>query len=225
MLTPHILSKEQQTLFEKTTGQHSSPPPPLSTTAPLPTLLSLLLPSPFPPGVHLSCSAAIKGNDRVLSEAALSSVVQGVGLQQLLPYFVHFISDEVSHSLRHLPSLHSALQLAAALLTSKALYIEPYLHQLLPSLLTCLLGRHLCADPSEDHWTLRHQAATLITLICRRFGVTYAALQPRVTRTMVGALLDVQRPLTTHYGAIIGIARSARTASMVCGRGGAAVGC
>ena len=148
----------------------------------------------------------------MLREAALSAVVQGAGLQQLLPYLVHFITDEVAHNLRNLPALHSALQLSAALLTSKSLYIEPYLHQLLPSLLTCLLGRHLCAEPSEEHWTLRHQASNLISLVCQRFGATYAALQPRVTRTLLGALLDVQRPLTTHYGAIIGLARSACSA-------------
>ena len=155
----------------------------------------------------------------MLAEAALNSLVNDAGLQQLLPYFVHFISDEVSHNLRDLRRLHSALQLAAALLTSRQLYVEPYLHQLLPSLLTCLLGRHLCADAVEDHWTLRHHAAMLVALVCSKWGLMYAALQPRVTRTMVGALLDVSRPLTTHYGAIIGIARSVDRGDGGSGRG------
>ena len=206
LLTPHVLSKEQQTFFEKCTCQESRQQP-------------LLCPNPASDthfGVRLpALPAAIKGNDSALREAALTSLVNDAGLQQLLPYFVHFISDEVSHNLRNLHALHASLQLSSALLTSKQLFVEPYLHQLLPSLLTCLLGKHLCADPSEDHWSLREYAAALIAVTCHQFGVVYTALQPRITRTLLGALLDVQRPLTTHYGAIVGIATSASIAPLL----------
>jgi len=33
----------------------------------------------------------------------------------------------------------------------------------------------------------------------------YRSLQPRITRTLVSAWLDIDRALTTHYGAIIGL--------------------
>ena len=113
-------------------------------------------------------TAAIRGSDPVLAEAALRSLSQDAGLQQLVPFLVHFVAEQVAHSLRSLPRLHAALQTVSAMLSSEQLYLEPYLHQLLPPLLTCMLSRHLCAEPQEDHWTLRNQAAALVALVCHR---------------------------------------------------------
>jgi hypothetical protein len=38
-----------------------------------------------------------------------------------------------------------------------------------------------------------------------RFGKAYTNLQPRITKTLINAFLDLSRPLTTHYGAIVGL--------------------
>ena len=150
-------------------------------------------------------TAAVTGSDVRLAEAALQSLVRDSGLQQLLPYFVHFISHTVAANLRSLSTLSSLLSLATALLTSPHLYVEPYLHQLLPSLLTLVLARRLCSDASDDHWTLRRNAATLLRLVCDKYGRTYNTLQPRITRTLLNALLDTSRSLPTHYGAVVAI--------------------
>ena len=150
-------------------------------------------------------TAAVIGNDARLAEAALQTLVRDSGLQQLLPYFVHFVSQTVAANLRSLPILSALLSLATALLTSPHLYVEPYLHQLLPSLLTLVLARRLCSDASEDHWTLRRNAATLLRLVCDKYGSTYTTLQPRITRTLLNALLDTSRSLPTHYGAVVAI--------------------
>ena len=150
-------------------------------------------------------TAAVTGNDARLADAALQSLVKDSGLQQLLPYFVHFISQTVAANLRSLAILSALLNLATALLTSPHLYVEPYLHQLLPSLLTLVLARRLCGDASEDHWTLRRNAATLLRLVCDKYGRTYTTLQPRITRTLLNALLDTSRSLSTHYGAVVAI--------------------
>ena len=150
-------------------------------------------------------TAAVVGSDARLVEAALQSLVRDSGLQQLLPYFVHFVSQTVAANLRSLSTLSALLNLATALLTSPHLYVEPYLHQLLPSLLTLVLARRLCSDASEDHWTLRRNAATLVRVVCDKYGRTYATLQPRITRTLLNALLDTSRSLPTHYGAVVAI--------------------
>lgn len=42
------------------------------------------------------------------------------------------------------------------------------LHQLMPAVITCLVGKPLCADPAtEDHWSLRELAAGIIGTICQ----------------------------------------------------------
>ncbi len=38
-----------------------------------------------------------------------------------------------------------------------------------------------------------------------RFGSAYLNLQPRITKTLLHAFADLTRPLTTHYGAIVGL--------------------
>jgi len=78
------------------------------------------------------------------------------------------------------------------------------LHQLIPAVLTCLVGKRLCENPAENHWALRDFCAGLIAFICNRYGREYATIQPRITKTLAQAYMDPKRPLTTHYGAIVG---------------------
>ena len=165
------------------------------------------------------------------------------------------------------------MRLLGAMLRSLSLALEPYLHQVMPAVLTCLVGKRLCASPWEDHWSLRHHAATLVHALLLRFKDKYEDLQPRVAkyvhappypractgggvffffwggergvpvpgewhgeatlpvalpsalcpypmpvppsptflltrlvrRTLLDALYDSSKPLTTHYGALIGL--------------------
>lgn len=77
----------------------------------------------------------------------------------------------------------------------------------MPPVLTCLLGKRLCEDPArEPHWDLRQEAAQLIGYICRTFGDAYTTLIPRVSKTLMKTLLDGEKPLASHFGAIVGIA-------------------
>jgi hypothetical protein len=75
----------------------------------------------------------------------------------------------------------------------------------MPAILTCLVGKRLCEKPTENHWELRDYCATLVSYICRRFGTAYKTLQPRITKTLLHAFLDPTKPLTTHYGAVVGL--------------------
>ena len=83
----------------------------------------------------------------------------------------------------------------------------------MPPLLSCLLGRRLCEDPlREDHWTFRDKCASLVGDICRKYGSVYATLIPRISRTLLKTLVDGEKPLTCHYGAIVGIIALGRQA-------------
>lgn len=70
-----------------------------------------------------------------------------------------------------------------------------------------MVGKRLGESPQEDHWTLRSTATDTVLLICRKYGASYHTLQPRVTRTLLRAFLDPEKPFTTHYGAILGLSR------------------
>ncbi|KAL6057925.1 histone H4-like TAF Taf6, SAGA complex subunit [Balamuthia mandrillaris] len=150
-------------------------------------------------------TTAVKSNNEKLLAAAVNSLSSDPGIHQLLPYLTQFVSDEVTRNLRNLALLKALMRMVRGLLDSPHLHIEPYLHQLMPPVLTCLVGRRLCENPTEDHWALRDYAANLISLVCQRFGDAYKNLQPRVSKTLLDAFMDLTKPLTTHYGAIVGL--------------------
>ncbi|KAJ1985375.1 histone H4-like TAF Taf6, SAGA complex subunit [Dimargaris verticillata] len=171
--------------------------------------------------------ALLSTND-VLRGTALESLAVDPGIHQLLPYFTQFVAHQVTHNLKQLRTLGTMVQMVHALLTNSRLFMEPYLHQVMPALLTCLVGKKLGQGKSDtepngdtmdvengaanvqrtpDHWELRRSAASLVATICSEYGQAYHTLQPRVTRTLLRAFLDPTKPFTTHYGAIVGLTK------------------
>jgi transcription initiation factor TFIID subunit 6 len=148
---------------------------------------------------------AALGN-RGAAESVYASLSLDPGLQPLMPYLSKFIFDQVNKSLNNLSLLQSVMRLARCVLVNPSLNKELYLHQLMPPILTCMVHRKLCASPFLDHWALRSFAATLIPLIYSQYGETYKDIQPRVTRTLRDALLARDKPMTTQFGAIVGLA-------------------
>ena len=58
--------------------------------------------------------------------AALASVRSDPGLHQLVPYFVQFIAEKVTHNLKSLFVLTQMMHLTTAMLDNPNLYIDPY---------------------------------------------------------------------------------------------------
>jgi len=102
------------------------------------------------------------------------------------------------------------MNLAKCLIDNPNLNIESYLHQLLPAILTCLLGRKFSDNPNDNHWLLRDYCAHMISQLCNKFCNSYPSLQPRISKTLIQAFLDPKKPLTTHYGAIVGLTKLGR---------------
>jgi len=150
-------------------------------------------------------TTAICGSDESMRKASLLSISQEPGLQQLLPYFVCFVRVQVAENLRNLRKLLGCMQLVSAMLANPFFQVDRYLHQLLPSVLTCLVGKRLCQSPDEDHWSLRDYSAELVMNICDRYANEYTSLQPRITKTLSDALRQHSKPVTTHYGAVVGL--------------------
>ena len=86
--------------------------------------------------------------------------------------------------------------------------LEVKLHQMMPSILTCLLSSSL-PTPNEPPTALdiRKHAASLLGEIMSRFAGAYPTLRPRVMKTLLRGLLDEETSsaLGTKYGAVIGL--------------------
>ncbi|ORX55696.1 DUF1546-domain-containing protein [Hesseltinella vesiculosa] len=149
---------------------------------------------------------SIVSDDERLRSQAFESLGNDPGLHQLLPYFVQHIQKKVIQNHKHLDILDAMLSTVHAILNNPHLFVEPYLHQLIPSILTCLVAKSICEHPLEqDHWHVRDRAAKLIAHISSQYGKVYHTLQPRITKTLLRAFLDPAKPLTTQYGSIKGL--------------------
>lgn len=72
--------------------------------------------------------------------------------------------------------------------------------------LTCLVGRNLGAGTgSLDHFELRHLAASVIGLLCKKYTKSSHNLKPRLARSCLKNFLDPGKPFGTHYGGILGL--------------------
>lgn len=52
---------------------------------------------------------------------------------------------------------------------------------------------------------MRREAAALLSTIARHFAAPHHNLQPRLCRVLAQALLDADKPLTSKYGAVVGL--------------------
>ncbi|KAL0022759.1 hypothetical protein WJX79_000193 [Trebouxia sp. C0005] len=137
--------------------------------------------------------------------AVLASLAVDPGLHPLTPYFSQLIAEEGRKSLKSLPTLHLLLKALGSLVGNEAVQLEPYLHQIMPFILTCMVGKRLGASGLEDHWSVREEAARLAALVCAKYGQPYYQIQPRITQALNTAFQQANNPLTTHYGAIVGL--------------------
>jgi transcription initiation factor TFIID subunit 6 len=141
--------------------------------------------------------------------AALNSVRTDPGLHQLVPYFMQFVADKVTHQAGDMFVLTQMLHLSDALLQNKSLYVEPYISALVPPILTCLMGKSLGSptDSLVDVTALRDLAASLISSVAKNHSRSSTTLQPRLARTLLKAFLDPNRSFGAHYGALLALHR------------------
>lgn len=176
-LVKHVLSKELQLYFDK--------------------VVSALL------------TADLTNDESIhLKQAALSSLKTDPGLHQLVPYFIQFISEQITHNLNNIEILSTMLELIYSLLSNPNIFLDPYIHALMPCILTLLLAKKIGNSQSptnDEHFAVRDFASSLLDHVCNNFGKSYKTLKPRVTRTLLKAFLDANKPIGTQYGSIIGL--------------------
>jgi transcription initiation factor TFIID subunit 6 len=77
------------------------------------------------------------------------------GLSDLVPYMVQLVADGVASGLRDAQRLQRLVAASAALLANERLNLTPYVQQLLPAVLTCLVAkrigvRHYVLDVADN---------------------------------------------------------------------------
>ncbi|XP_064638740.1 transcription initiation factor TFIID subunit 6-like [Lineus longissimus] len=152
---------------------------------------------------------ACVGSDESRRSEALQSLATDPGLYQMLPRFSTFISEGVKINVvqNNLALLIYLMRMVKSLMDNSTLYLEKYLHELIPAVTTCIVSKQLCLRPDVDnHWALRDFAARLMGQMCRAFSTSTNNIQTRITRMFTKALQSEKAPLATHYGAIGGLA-------------------
>ncbi|KAJ6232753.1 transcription initiation factor tfiid subunit 6 [Anaeramoeba flamelloides] len=133
----------------------------------------------------------------------LNDLSQNSGIVQLVPYFIQFIASKVRIYFNQISQLITLMQTTEALVMNPSIKLERYLHQLIPSIMTCALSVDSERDVNEDHWKMRDYAAQIIAKICSKYR-RFPALQPNITSVLVAALVGAdKRPLASQYGAIV----------------------
>ena len=72
------------------------------------------------------CSALLDETNNDYRVAALASVSSDPGLHQLVPYFVQFVAEKVTHNSRNLFVLTQVMELTHSMLNNRSLFIDPY---------------------------------------------------------------------------------------------------
>ena len=260
-LVKHILSRELQLYYERLVKAIVSPPPeadedleeeagdkpkPPDADGDVSMDLTSTPGTPPYPGTEppLPLKSFIKkGSGNHVRDAALASLRGDPGLHQLVPYLIQFVSSKVIEVLRggeptpgteidkHMLSV--LLSTVHAMLTNPHIFVEPYLHQMMPSVLSILLTSSLTDEgvgtlqeqdevdnplitASNSSYTLRAYAAALLAHIADKHGRSYPTLKPRIVSTLLKALLA--RPdasAGTKLGAVMGLRRLGRASFKV----------
>ncbi|XP_030747888.1 transcription initiation factor TFIID subunit 6 [Sitophilus oryzae] len=152
---------------------------------------------------------ACVGSDEIRRGEALQSLSSDPGLHEMLPRMCTFIIEGVRVNVvqNNLALLIYLMRMVKALLDNQSLYLEKYLHELIPSVTTCIVSKQLCMRPELDnHWALRDFASRLMSQICKNFNTSTNNIQTRITRMFTNALHQCDKiPLSSLYGALQGL--------------------
>lgn len=147
-----------------------------------------------------------EGNEEYRN-AAFNSLRTDPGLHQLIPYFIQYTHEKVTHNLKDLFTLRQMLTMLSALLENKSVYLDPYVGKMIAPILTCLEARKLgsSSDSLEDVVELREFAASLLIRITKSYGKTSATLKPKLARSLLKTFLDPSTSFGSQFGALVAL--------------------
>merc|ERR1712223_2101058 len=119
----------------------------------------------------------------VLGQLAKMKTVETVNVKQLASHelsveqqlYYKVITEGVRVNVvqHNLAILIYLMRMVKSLLENRTLYLEKYLHELIPAVATCIVSRQLCTRPDHDNpWALRDFASRLMVNICKNFNTS-----------------------------------------------------
>ncbi|KAE9402168.1 hypothetical protein BT96DRAFT_562356 [Gymnopus androsaceus JB14] len=158
---------------------------------------------------RLTSSLLPPSSDYAKRTAALASLRSDAGLQALLPYLIRWVGEGVVGALKDGGQtetdgkvLEVLMEVVGAILENKTMFVEPYLHQLLPPLLSTLLHSSL---PRSHSTQLRTISSQTLSGLLTKHSTTYPSLSPRIMKTLLLALISPLKSKGTREGAIRGL--------------------
>ena len=109
---------------------------------------------------------AVERGNPAQVESALSAIGKDSGIQELVPFFVRFVSRQIYDNVGRVEYCRTLVRLAKKLVSNPHLHLELNLHQLLPPLITCVVARRLAGGDGGNHWALREEAAEVLMAAC-----------------------------------------------------------
>ncbi len=128
-------------------------------------------------------------------EMASSCLRNETGIQQLVPYFLHHFKSELRKKCSNAEQGCVVLQMYDSLLNNKYIFIDPYLHEILPPLLSCVVS-------NSNIYEVKHKASDIVKEIYDVFGKKYLSMAPRIVNFLIKTWLDETKTEHSHYGAV-----------------------
>ncbi|GMR63265.1 hypothetical protein PMAYCL1PPCAC_33460, partial [Pristionchus mayeri] len=146
--------------------------------------------------------ACVGTDDKKRSEG-LQSIELDTGLQALLPRLCRLIADAVRLNVAYhcMSMLIYLIRIVRALANNKSVRLDHSLHELLPSLISCMVGRQLCLRPEVDnHWALRDFSSKTLVILSMQ-NKKDATLRLRVYRVLKKTFDDPTSTYAQIFGA------------------------
>lgn len=150
-----------------------------------------------------SITKSLSSNDDNIIQSCLERIQNDPVIQHLLPYLCLYIKNEVRSNISN---INTILMFIRNIFNNTNIYIDNYLHYFIPVLISCIVfNPPIDINYNIDHWKVREDAADLIHLLCQRYGDQYKNIRPRILKILVNTLLNLDMPLSAHYGCITAI--------------------